>query len=151
MNDCKSIRATPHPAVGAWARSQAFASPAGTERLAGVKCQESGHWPCSSPPRSETTAAAPTTRTIPKTPVTRCRSFLQHLETVIFQHQDSVIFQHQKRSFFNTTPSNQARNSHHRQDSAQRSRKKKGCWLFWDSYTHLGAHTIFYIYMLFIC
>ena len=31
---------------------------------------------------------------------------------------------------------------HRRQDSAQRSRKKKGCWLFWDSYTHLGAHTI---------
>jgi hypothetical protein len=28
--------------------------------------------------------------------------------------------------------------------------EEKGCWLFWDSYTHLGAHTIFYIYMLFI-
>ena len=26
--------------------------------------------------------------------------------------------------------------------------EKKGCWLFWDSYTHLGAHTFSYIYML---
>ena len=79
-----------------------------------------------------------------------CRSFSNTKKRSFSNTKIRSFSNTKKRSFFNTTPKNQRLNSHRRQDSAQRSRKKKGCWLFWDSYTHLGAHTIFYIYMLFI-